>query len=70
MPATEWIHVVELVERSNVNDGYGHVNYSGIFILLTGTLRTKDHIDLMLSVSKEYQRYMASNRPRGVNWVW
>ena len=30
LPATEWKRVVELVKRSNVNDGFGNVKYSGI----------------------------------------
>ena len=39
--ATKWTCVAELVKQSNVNDGFGNENYSGTFILLTGTLHTK-----------------------------
>ena len=52
IPPTEWTCVVQLVKRSNVNDGVGNVNYSGIFTLLTTSLRAKGHIDLILIASK------------------
>ena len=63
-PATGWRCVVELVNISNVNDGFYNVNYSGISILLTGTRHTKDHVDLILIASKECQRYITPTRPR------
>ena len=31
-----------------VNDGFGNINHSGLFTLLTGTLHTKDHVNLIL----------------------
>ena len=39
----EWTCAVELAKRSNANYGFGNVNHSGIFTLLTWTLPTKDH---------------------------
>ena len=69
-----WIHtskmntgnriVVELVKGSNVTDGFGNVNYSGIFTLLTGTLHTKHHVDVVLIASKGCQWYITTTRPR------
>ena len=55
IPETEWTCIVELVKQSNLNDRFGNVNHSGIFVciftLLAGTLHTKDHVDLILIAS-------------------
>ena len=62
--ATELTFFLEMVKQGNVNGGIGNVKYSGIFTLLTGTLHTKDHIELILSASEECQWYITPTRRR------
>ena len=46
IPAMEWTWVVELVKRSNVNDEFDNVNYSGISTLLLARLKShRSNID-------------------------